>query len=135
MQFQVVLSDFQQRDCLIASGTGSGKTLPIVLCLLLDDPSANPLMITISPLKQLQVTQESDFNSRFQIPTVMINEETPRDVDWWNVSFNIGSAVLYAHKLCRPTSMTRLPTKLVLCGTSLSPLNSYSNLQLDTSHD
>ena len=86
MQFHVVLSDFEWRDCLIATGTGSGKTLPIVLCLLLDDPSADPITITISPLKQLQVTQESDFNSRFQIPTVTINEDTPRDVDWWNVS-------------------------------------------------
>ena len=86
MQFRVVLSDFQWRDCLIAAGTGSGKTLPIALCLLLDDPSADPIMITISPLKRLQVTQESDFNSRFQIPTVTINEDTPHDVDWWNVS-------------------------------------------------
>ena len=72
--------------CLIAAGTGSGKTLPIVLCLLLDDPSADPITITISPLKWLQVTQESDFNSRFQIPTVTINEDTPHNVDWWNVS-------------------------------------------------
>ena len=86
MQFRVVLSDFQRRDCLIAAGTGSGKTLPIALCRLLDDPSADPITITISPLKRLQVTQESDFNSHFQIPTVMINEDTPRDVDWWNVS-------------------------------------------------
>ena len=135
MQFRVVLSDFQRRDCLIAAGTGSGKTLPIALCLLLDDPSANPLTITISPLKQLQVTQESDFNSHFQIPTVTINEDTPRDVDWWNVRFNIGSAALYTHKVCRPTSMMRLSTKLDLRGTSSSPSNSYSNLQLDTSHD
>ena len=30
MQFRVVLSDFQRRDCLIAAGTGSGKTLPMV---------------------------------------------------------------------------------------------------------
>lgn len=101
MQFQVVLSDFQWKDCLIAARTGSGKALPIALCLLLDDPSANPLTITISPLKWLQVTQELDLNSCFQILTVMINEDTPCDVDWWNVSFNIGSAVLYAQKLCR----------------------------------
>jgi len=108
MQFWVVLSDFQWRDCLIAAGTGCGKTLPIALCLLLDDSSANPLTITISPLKRLQVTQELDFNSCFQIPTVTINEDTPCDVDWWNVRFNIGSAVLYTHKVCRPTSMMQL---------------------------
>ena len=86
MQFQVVLSDVRNQDCLIAAGTGSGKTLPIALCILLDDPAANFVTITISPLKRLQVTQESDFNSRFHIPTVTINEDTPRDIDWWNVS-------------------------------------------------
>ena len=86
MQFCVILSDFRRRDCLIAAGTGSEKTLPIALCILLDDPAANFITITISPLKRLQVTQESDFNSRFRIPTITINEDTPRDIDWWNVS-------------------------------------------------
>ena len=74
------------KDALIAAGTGSGKTLPIALCILLDDPTANYLSVTISPLKRLQVTQESDFNNRFGIPTVTINEDTPRDSEWWNVS-------------------------------------------------
>jgi hypothetical protein len=86
MQFRVILSDFRKQDCLIAVGTGSGKTLPIALSILLNYPTANFITITISPLKQFQVTQESDFNSRFQIPTVTINEDTPCDIDWWNVS-------------------------------------------------
>ncbi len=86
MQFHTVLSDFQGKDCLIAAGTGSGKTLPIALCILLDNPVTNSVTLTISPLKRLQVTQESDFNSRFQIPIVTINEDTPRNMDWWNVS-------------------------------------------------
>ena len=86
MQFRVVLSDVQRRDCLIAAGTGSGKTLPIALSILLDDPAANSITITISPLKRLQVTQESDFRSRFQIPTVTINDDTDRSIEWWNVS-------------------------------------------------
>ena len=86
MQLRTVLSDYQKRDCLIAAGTGSGKTLPIALCILLDDPAEKPITITISPLKRLQVSQESDFNSRFQIPTVSINDDTPRDSNWWNVS-------------------------------------------------
>ena len=80
MQFRVVLSDFRRRDCLIAAGIGSGKTLPIALCILLDNPAANFITITISPLERLQVTQESDFNSRFRIPTIAINEDTPRDI-------------------------------------------------------
>ena len=86
MQFRTVLSDFHGKDCLIAAGTGSGKTLPITLCILLDNPATNSITLTISPLKCLQVTQESDFNSRFRISTVTVNEDTPRDMDWWNVS-------------------------------------------------
>ena len=86
MQLRVVLADAHAKDALIAAGTGSGKTLPITLCILLDDPTANYLSVTISPLKRLQVTQESDFNNRFGIPTVTINEDTPRDSEWWNVS-------------------------------------------------
>ena len=86
MQFRVVLSDVQRQDCLIAAGTGSGKTLPIALSILLDDPAADSITITISPLKHLQVTQESDFRSHFQIPTVTINNNTNRSIEWWNVS-------------------------------------------------
>jgi len=86
MQLRVVLADVHTKDALVAAGTGSGKTLPIALCILLDDPTANYLSITISPLKRLQVTQESDFNNRFGILTVTVNEDTPRDNEWWNVS-------------------------------------------------
>jgi hypothetical protein len=64
MQLRVVLADVHAKDALVAAGTGSGKTLPIALSILLDDPAANYLSITISPLKRLQVTQESDFNNR-----------------------------------------------------------------------
>ncbi|KAF8807127.1 hypothetical protein BYT27DRAFT_7098748 [Phlegmacium glaucopus] len=85
MQLRAVLADSQGCDALVAAGTGSGKTLPMALCILLDDPSANLITITISPLKHLQVTQESDFNSRFGIHTVTINEDTPRDILWWKV--------------------------------------------------
>ena len=55
MQFQVVLSDVQRQDCLIAAGTGSGKTLPIALSILLDDP----ITIMISPLKHLHTMELS----------------------------------------------------------------------------
>ena len=63
MQLCVVLADVHAKDALVAAGTGSGKTLPIALCILLDDPMANYLSITISPFRRLQVTQESDFNN------------------------------------------------------------------------
>jgi hypothetical protein len=54
----------------VASGTGSGKTLPMALTILLDDPADHWITITISPLKHLQVTQKSDFNQIYGIRTV-----------------------------------------------------------------
>ncbi|KAH8987871.1 hypothetical protein EDB92DRAFT_1801162, partial [Lactarius akahatsu] len=68
-----------------STGTESGKTLPIALNALLDDPDRKLLTLTFSPLKHLQVTQESDFNSWYHIPTVVINEDTPREDMWWTV--------------------------------------------------
>lgn len=86
MQLRVVLANQNAKDCFVSAGTGSGKTLPIALNALLDDPDKTLLTLTLSPLKRLQMTQESDFNSRYGIPTVVINEDTPRDDAWWSVS-------------------------------------------------
>ena len=86
MQLQAVLADYHGLDCLISAGTGSGKTLPTALKILLDDPAAALTTITLSPLKRLQVTQENDFYSKYGICTVVINEDTPRDDTWWDVS-------------------------------------------------
>jgi replicative superfamily II helicase len=79
MQFRVVLASQNGKDCLVSAGTGSGKTLPIALNALLDDPLKNPATLVLLPLKRLQVTQETDFNSRYGIPVVVINEDTPRE--------------------------------------------------------
>jgi len=46
MQLHIVLADSKGCDALVAAGTGSGKTLPIALCILLNDPSANLITIT-----------------------------------------------------------------------------------------
>jgi hypothetical protein len=86
MQLRSVLADHHGLDCLIAAGTGSGKTLPTALKILLDAPAPALTTITLSPLKRLQVTQENDFNSKYGISTVVINEDTPRDDKWWDVS-------------------------------------------------
>ena len=93
MQLKAVLADQHGKDSLVSAGTGSGKTLPIALNILLDDPAKNHVTLTLSPLKRLQVTQMNDFNSRYGIPTVVINEDTPRDETWWNVSL-INSTLL-----------------------------------------
>jgi hypothetical protein len=89
------------QDSLVDAGTGSGKTLPIALNILLDDPVHNGISLTILPLKRLQVTQvspqaikhgythlqsqENDFNSKYGIPTISVNNETPREDQYWQV--------------------------------------------------
>jgi hypothetical protein len=91
MQLRAVLADHHGFDCLIAAGTVSGKTLPTALKILLDDPAAALTTITLSPLKRLQITQENDFNSKYGISTVVINEDTPRDDAWWDVSHSVNA--------------------------------------------
>lgn len=86
MQLRTLLADVKGKDCLVSAGTGSGKTLPIALKILLDDPTKNLITLTLSPYKRLQKTQETDFTTRYQILTAVINEDTPRDDTWWSVS-------------------------------------------------
>jgi hypothetical protein len=86
MQLRAVVADQNGGDSLISAGTGSGKTLPIALNFLLDDPSLEPVTLTISPLKRLQSTQANDFTKKYNVPTLTINEDTPRDDTWWDVS-------------------------------------------------
>lgn len=58
-QLRACLATQNGQDSLINAGTGSGKTLPIALNLLLDDPIDTGISLTISPLKRLQITQVS----------------------------------------------------------------------------
>ncbi|KAF8265910.1 hypothetical protein EI94DRAFT_1702138 [Lactarius quietus] len=51
--------------------------------MLLDDPARMLVTLTLSLLKCLQMTQESDFNSQYGIPMVVINEDTLREDAWW----------------------------------------------------
>jgi ATP-dependent helicase YprA (DUF1998 family) len=53
-QLEATLALLAGRDCLINAGTGSGKTLCMVLPALLDPISVS---LVISPLKQLQILQ------------------------------------------------------------------------------
>jgi ATP-dependent helicase YprA (DUF1998 family) len=53
-QLKAVLMLLAGNDCLIDAGTGSGKTLCMILPALLD-PTA--VSLVVSPLKQLQVLQ------------------------------------------------------------------------------
>ncbi|KAF9463438.1 hypothetical protein BDZ94DRAFT_1124584, partial [Collybia nuda] len=84
-QLRACLATHNRHDSLINAGTGSGKTLPIALNLLLNNPTEANISLTISLLKRLQITQENDFNTKYHIPTIAINEETPCDNIYWNV--------------------------------------------------
>jgi ATP-dependent helicase YprA (DUF1998 family) len=53
-QLEATLALLAGRDCLINAGTGSGKTLCMVLPALLDPTS---ISLVISPLKRLQILQ------------------------------------------------------------------------------
>jgi hypothetical protein len=100
MQLKVILAIKNGKDSLVSAGTGSGKTLPIALSMLLDDPEKKLITVTLSPLKRLQMTQESDFNTQYGIPTVVINEDTPREEAWWTVS-RISFKYIPIAKICR----------------------------------
>ncbi|KAJ7434401.1 P-loop containing nucleoside triphosphate hydrolase protein [Mycena latifolia] len=67
-------------DCVVDSGTGSGKTLCQIIPNLL---FPNTTSITISPLKRLQILQAAEFE-KWGIRTVCINEDTPSDVQLWD---------------------------------------------------
>ncbi|KAF8150858.1 P-loop containing nucleoside triphosphate hydrolase protein [Crassisporium funariophilum] len=84
MQLRSILADQRARDSLISAGTGSGKTLPIALCTLLDNPAKKKVTIIVSPLKRLQTSQANEFTAHFGIRAVAINEDTPRDPTWWS---------------------------------------------------
>ncbi|KAF6749455.1 P-loop containing nucleoside triphosphate hydrolase protein [Ephemerocybe angulata] len=84
MQLRAILGDRHRQDVNVTAGTGSGKTLPIALNILLDDPAHQYITITFSPLKRLQESQRLEFEELFGIPTAVINDTTPRDPTWWN---------------------------------------------------
>ena len=61
LQLLSCLDTHNNQNSLICAGTESGKTLslPIALNLLLDNPAHGSIYLTISTLKQLQITQVS----------------------------------------------------------------------------
>ncbi|RXW12462.1 hypothetical protein EST38_g13391 [Candolleomyces aberdarensis] len=84
MQLRAIVADKNRKHINVTAGTGSGKTLPIALNILLDDPSKRLITITFSPLRQLQASQKEEFESHYGISTAVINDQTPKDSEWWN---------------------------------------------------
>ncbi|KAF8486547.1 P-loop containing nucleoside triphosphate hydrolase protein [Russula emetica] len=78
-QLKAVLTLLAGKDCLIDAGTGSGKTLCMILPALLD-PTA--VSLVVSPLKRLQVLQVAEFQS-YGLTAACINEDTPNSTEFW----------------------------------------------------
>jgi len=100
-QLQASLATLNGNDTIITAGTGCGKTLCLLIPLLL---RPGTISLTISPLKRLQTTQVRLCHSshashwcvlylqvtesrKYGISTIAINEDTPSDPALWQVSY------------------------------------------------
>jgi len=81
-QLEAILGPLDGRDVVVSSATGSGKTLIMILLLLLR-PVEHAILIV--PLKRLQQAQLDAFTV-FGIRSVIVNEDTPDDPELWKVS-------------------------------------------------
>jgi hypothetical protein len=80
-QLRATIATMSGQDSLIDAGTGYGKTLCMILPCLLDPRS---MSIVVSPLKRLQAVHVLEFE-RYGVKTVSINEDTPNDLQLWQV--------------------------------------------------
>ncbi|KAJ7496356.1 hypothetical protein FB451DRAFT_1385766 [Mycena latifolia] len=84
-------------EVAVDSGTGSGKTLCLIIPNLLHPDTTS---ITISPLKRLQILQALEFE-RWGIRTLRINEDTPSNKDLWT---KIGDGY-FQHLIVQPEQL------------------------------
>ncbi|KAF8222529.1 hypothetical protein L208DRAFT_1219457, partial [Tricholoma matsutake] len=82
LQLCAYLVTHHSQDLLISAGTGSGKTSLIILNHLLNDPRDNGMSLTISPSGH---PGGNDFNAKYGIQTIVINDCTPREDTYWNM--------------------------------------------------
>ncbi|KAF8199997.1 hypothetical protein K438DRAFT_1583316, partial [Mycena galopus ATCC 62051] len=81
-------------NILVDSGTGSGKTLCMIIPNLMHP---NTTSIMISPLKRLEILQVTEFQ-KWGINAISINEDTPTIPELWNVSY----CPVCSHLLLKP---------------------------------
>ena len=90
-QLEALLGSLGNKDVIVSSGTGSGKTLVMTMLMLLHPMDVS---LVIVPLKCLQKSQLKAF-TRYQIPAVVINEDTPDDKELWKVSMYFTFTMIY----------------------------------------
>ncbi|KLO04323.1 P-loop containing nucleoside triphosphate hydrolase protein [Schizopora paradoxa] len=76
-QLEAAISIIRGNDTIVRAGTGSGKTLVMILVLLY---CKNEAAVTIVPLKLLQTTFVDEFG-KYGIRAIAINADTPLDPD------------------------------------------------------
>ncbi|KIJ57528.1 hypothetical protein HYDPIDRAFT_171650, partial [Hydnomerulius pinastri MD-312] len=96
-QLQASIAILNGHDTIITAGTGRGKTLCLLIPMLLRPKS---ISITISPLKRLQTTQVLECQ-KYGIRTIAINEDTPNDLALWE-SIKQGE---YQHLIVSPEQL------------------------------
>ncbi|KAJ7744501.1 P-loop containing nucleoside triphosphate hydrolase protein [Mycena maculata] len=84
------------KDLLVRSGTGSGKTIAMILPVLMMSPKS--VAVTISPLRLIQDNHVTEF-SKFGIPSIAINCYTPDDPSLWK---SIKNHTMYRHYSVSP---------------------------------
>ncbi|KAG1750538.1 P-loop containing nucleoside triphosphate hydrolase protein [Suillus paluster] len=80
-QLECLMSLLTSRHVVVWAATGAGKTLAMILPLLL---SPNKIAITVTPLKLLQKDHVNEF-VQYGIPSIAINHDTPHDKTLWNL--------------------------------------------------
>ncbi|KAJ7129944.1 hypothetical protein C8R46DRAFT_925038 [Mycena filopes] len=96
LQILAAIAVHQGKDLLVRSGTGSGKTLVMIIPLLLQDKKA--VAITISLLRLIQDNHVTEF-AKYGIPSIAINCFTPDDPALWT---SLRNHELYRHYSVSP---------------------------------
>ncbi|KAJ6587815.1 hypothetical protein B0H10DRAFT_1725196, partial [Mycena sp. CBHHK59/15] len=83
LQILAAVAVQQGKDLVVHSGTGTGKTLAMIILVLLLPKDA--VVITISPLWLIQDNHQVSEFSKYGITSIAINCYTPHDAALWKV--------------------------------------------------
>ncbi|KAI0043672.1 hypothetical protein FA95DRAFT_1681728 [Auriscalpium vulgare] len=87
MQLESIIPVCFRTDSLVNAGTGSSKTICMVLAILLQSDAT---CLVVNPLRRLQINQFAAYGIRAQC----INEDTPDDPELWKKIANGAFSVL-----------------------------------------
>ncbi|EMD39694.1 hypothetical protein CERSUDRAFT_121909 [Gelatoporia subvermispora B] len=106
-------------DCLVIAGTGTGKTYPAVMPLLIDDTKQKKVIV-LSPLNDLEVDQTARFRKMGLTATAVTGDVYDDELHKWGESFRKDYRQLARLSSFVPTTVPFLATSA-----TLSPLMLY----------